>query len=76
VGKATRHIDVVAFVHRLGLYLNGHLNFHVRAVDGVPEEVAGDNRTSRKPVFVSVGSRCSGADRNHILLFIKGLRKP
>lgn len=43
VGKAPRHIGAVAFVHRLDLNLNGYLNFHVRAVDGVPEEVAGDN---------------------------------
>ena len=39
--KAALHIGAVAFIHRFGSSLNGHVHFHVCAVDGVFEEVAG-----------------------------------
>jgi hypothetical protein len=39
--KAALHIGAVAFIHRFGSSLNEHVHFHVCAVDGVFEEVAG-----------------------------------
>jgi hypothetical protein len=39
--KVTLHIGAVAFIHRFGSSLNGHVHFHVCVVDGVFEEVAG-----------------------------------
>lgn len=39
--KASLHIGAVAFIHRFGSSLNEHVHFHVCAVDGVFEEVAG-----------------------------------
>jgi hypothetical protein len=42
VDKAALHIGAVAFIHRFGSSLNGHVHFHVCVVDGVFEEVAGD----------------------------------
>lgn len=55
LGKAARHIGAVYLVHRVGLNMNGDLNFHVRAVDGVFEEVAGANWTFLDREFVGVG---------------------
>jgi hypothetical protein len=42
VDKAALHIGAVAFIHRFGSSLNEHVHFHVCAVDGVFEEMAGD----------------------------------
>ena len=42
VDKTTLHIGAVAFIHRFGSSLNEHLHFHVCAVYGVFEEVAGE----------------------------------
>ena len=39
VDKAALHIGAIAFIHRFGSSLNGHVHFHVCAVDGVFEEV-------------------------------------
>ena len=39
VDKAALHIGAVAFIHRFGSSLNGHVHFHVCVVDGVFEEV-------------------------------------
>ncbi len=39
VNKAAQHIGAVAFIHRFGSSLNGHVHFHVCVVDGVFEEV-------------------------------------
>ena len=41
VDKAALHIGAIAFIHRFGSSLNGHVHFHVCAVDGVFEEVPG-----------------------------------
>jgi hypothetical protein len=41
VNKAALHIGAVAFIHRFGSSLNEHVHFHVCAVDGVFEAVAG-----------------------------------
>ena len=41
VDKAALHIGAVAFIHRFGSSLNGHVHFHVCAVDGVLEGVPG-----------------------------------
>ena len=41
VDRAALHIGAVAFIHRFGSSLNGHVHFHVCALDGVFEEVAG-----------------------------------
>lgn len=35
VDKAILHIGVLAFIHRFGSSLNGHVHFHVRVFDGV-----------------------------------------
>ena len=40
VDKAALHIGAIAFIHRFGSSLNGHVHFHVCVVDGVFEEVA------------------------------------
>jgi hypothetical protein len=40
--NAALHIGAIAFIHRFGSSLNGHVHFHVCAVDGVFEEVAGE----------------------------------
>jgi hypothetical protein len=40
--RAALHIGAVAFIHRFGSSLNAHVHFHVCAVDGVFEEVAGE----------------------------------
>ena len=42
VDRAALHIGAIAFIHRFGSSLNGHVHFHVCVVDGVFEEVAGD----------------------------------
>jgi DNA-directed RNA polymerase subunit RPC12/RpoP len=42
VGKAALHIGAIAFIHRFGSSLNGHVHFHVCVVDGVFQEVALD----------------------------------
>lgn len=39
--KAALHIDAIAFIHRFGSSLNGHVHFNVCVVDGVFAEVAG-----------------------------------
>jgi hypothetical protein len=50
VDKSALHIGAVAFIHRVGSSLNGHVHFDVCVVDGV----AGDHWTSRKRVVVAV----------------------
>ena len=42
VNKAALHIGAVAFIHRFGSSLNEYVHFHVCAVDGVFEGVAGE----------------------------------
>jgi hypothetical protein len=46
-GKAALHIGAVAFIHRFGSSLNEHVHFHVCAVDGVFEEVAGEDEAAQ-----------------------------
>ena len=46
--KAALRIGAIAFIHRFGLNLNGHVNFHVCAVDRVFLGVTDDNWTSGK----------------------------
>jgi len=41
VDRAALHVGAVAFIHRFGSSLNGHVHFHVCVVDGVFEEVPG-----------------------------------
>ena len=41
VDRAALHIGAIAFIHRFGSSLNGHVHFHVCAVDGVFEDGAG-----------------------------------
>ena len=53
--KAALHIGAVAFIHRFGSSLNGHVHFHVCVVDGVFEEVAGTadgNDTAAPPAVI------------------------
>ena len=49
VDRAALHIGAVAFIHRFGSSLNGHVHFHVCAVDGVFEEVAGEGDVDAAP---------------------------
>ena len=55
VDKAALHIDAIALanpqvhIHRFGSSLNGHVHFHVCAVDGVFEEVPGDTDAQSSP---------------------------
>ena len=42
VDKAALHIGAVAFIHRFGSSLNEHVHFHICAVDGVFEQVVGE----------------------------------
>jgi hypothetical protein len=42
VDKATLHIGAVAFIHRFGSSLNGHVHFHVCAVASCAPSWAGD----------------------------------
>jgi len=41
VNKVAQHIGAVAFIHRFGSSMNGHVHFHVCVVDAVFEEVPG-----------------------------------
>ena len=47
--KTAAHIGVIAFIHRLGSSLNGHVHFHACVVDGVFEEVPGDTDAQSSP---------------------------
>ena len=47
--KTALHIGAVAFIHRFGSSLNGHVHFHVFVVDGVFEELAGDTDAQSSP---------------------------
>jgi hypothetical protein len=53
VDKAALHIGAVAFIHRFGSSLNGHVHFHVCVVDGVFEEVAGEGDVDAAPPAAS-----------------------
>ena len=55
VDKAALHIGAVAFIHRFGSILNGHVHFHVCVVDGVFEEVELFHWTTLEQPLVSVG---------------------
>jgi hypothetical protein len=57
--RVALHIGAVAFIHRFGSSLNGHVHFHVRVVDGVFEEVALDHWTTRKRVVMAIRLRCT-----------------
>lgn len=39
--RAALHFSALAFIHRFDSSLNGHVHFHVRALDGVFEEEVG-----------------------------------
>ena len=49
VDRAALHIGAIAFIHRFGSSLNGHVHFHVCVVDGVFEEVAGEGDVDAAP---------------------------
>jgi hypothetical protein len=65
VDKATLHIGAVAFIHRFGSSLNGHVHFHVCVVDGVFEEMPGegdtDAQSSRRGIVFHSASEASPA---------------
>ena len=61
--KAALHISAVAFIHRFGSSLNGHVHFHVCVVDGVFEQVTlCDWTTLEQPLMVD-RSRCAAVDQ-------------
>ena len=47
--KAALHMGAIAFIHRFGSSLNGHVHFHVCVVDGVFEQVAGEGDADAAP---------------------------
>ncbi|OGB32025.1 MAG: hypothetical protein A3F78_04290 [Burkholderiales bacterium RIFCSPLOWO2_12_FULL_61_40] len=55
VDKATLRIGAVAFIHRFGSNLNEHVHFHVCVVDGVFEEVVGDEGAAAECVLAAPG---------------------
>ena len=63
--KAALHIGAIAFIHRFGSSLNGHVHFHVCVVDGVFEELADDadaaSRTSPQGVIFHPASAIDAA---------------
>jgi len=65
VDIAALHIGAVAFIHRFGSSLNGHVHFRVCVVDGVFEEVAGEfvaaPQASPPSVVVHPASRVDAA---------------
>ena len=54
VDKAALHIGAVAFIHRFGSSFNEHFHFHVCAVDGVFETVAGHVVANGEPAAPGV----------------------
>lgn len=78
VDKAALHIGAIAFIHRFGSSLNGHVHFQVCAVDGVFEEVAGqtDSSISERRLHSWVinarqACRSQGASCDEVLVFIE-----
>jgi len=53
--KAALRIGAIAFIHRFGSSLNEHVHFHVCAVDGVFEEVAGQGNADADEQACSPG---------------------
>ena len=58
VDKVALHIGAVAFIHRFGSRLNGHVHFHVCVVDGVFEAGPRYHCAIRKRVHVADRSLC------------------
>ena len=59
--NSSLHIGAVAFIHRFGSSLNGHVHFHVCVVDGVFEEVPDDADAQSSPPGI-VFHPASGVD--------------
>lgn len=57
--KATLHIGAIAFIHRFGSSLDGHVHFHVCVIDGVFGAVVEGHWTSRNLPFVTDSLRCT-----------------
>ena len=72
--KATLHIGAVAFIHRFGSSLNEHVHFHVCAVDGVFEEVAGQTDAQSSPPGI-VFHPASGIDATAVAQVQADLRR-
>jgi hypothetical protein len=72
--KAALHIGAIAFIHRSNSSLNGHVHFHVCAVDGVFEEVAGDTDAQSSPPGI-VFHPASGVDATVVALVQADLRR-
>jgi hypothetical protein len=62
VDKATLHIGAIAFIHRFGSSLDGHVHFHVCVIDGVFGAVVEGHWTSRNLPFVTDSLRCTTDD--------------
>jgi hypothetical protein len=72
--KAALHIGAIAFIHRSNSSLNGHVHFHVCAVDGVFEEVADDTDAQSSPPGI-VFHPASGVDATVVALVQADLRR-
>ncbi len=78
VDKAALHIGAVAFIHRFGSSLNEHVHFHVCAVDGVFEEVAGEGGADAHAQARSPGvifHPATGADADAVAQVQASLRR-
>ncbi len=62
--QAALNIGALAFVHRFGSSLNGHVHFHVCVLDGVFEEMPGRGETDAQLDYRS--HRCQLAAATHI----------
>ena len=76
MAKSALHIDAVAFIHQFGSSLNGHVHFHVCAVDGVFEEVPGvvDGYATASPPGV-IFHPVSGVDEKAVAQVQADLRR-
>jgi hypothetical protein len=68
------HIGAVAFIHRFGSSLNGHVHLHVCVVDGVFEQVAGDADAQSLPPG-AVFHPASGIDTDAVAQVQTDLRR-
>ena len=64
--KSALHVGAVAFIHRFGSSLNGHVHFHVCVVDRVFEEVASaifHPASADAAAVVQLQAPCDGTNR-------------
>jgi hypothetical protein len=78
VDRAALHIGAVAFIHRFGSSLNGHVHFHVCVVDGVFEQVPGEGDADAQEAAIPAGvlfHPATGVDADAVAQVQATLRK-